>query len=87
MAELAIRLQPRSRREEVVGERDGVIVVRVSAPPVDGKANEALVKLLAKRLGVPRSAVNITHGHTSRDKRLTIDGLTAAQARQKLGIA
>jgi uncharacterized protein (TIGR00251 family) len=87
MAELAIRLQPRSRREEVVGERDGAIVIRVTAPPVDGKANAALTAFLARQLKVPKSAVTITHGHASRDKRVAIDGLSSADARHKLGVA
>ena len=49
MADVAIRLQPRAKREEVVGERAGAIVIRVTAPPVDGKANAALCAFVAKR--------------------------------------
>ena len=52
MTDLAIRVQPRAKRTEVAGERDGAVVIRVSAPPVDGKANEAVCKLIAERLGV-----------------------------------
>ncbi len=57
MAELTVRLQPRARRTEIVGERGGVVVVRVTAPPVDGKANEALCRLIAKTAGVAPSRV------------------------------
>ena len=56
MADVAIRLQPRAKREEVVGERAGAIVIRVTAPPVDGKANAALCAFIAKAAGVPSVA-------------------------------
>ncbi|MCA9847521.1 MAG: DUF167 domain-containing protein, partial [Dehalococcoidia bacterium] len=65
MARITIRLSPRASREEIAGERDGAVLVRVTAPPVDGAANEALVKLLAKTLRVPKSAVAIVSGETS----------------------
>ena len=58
--------------------RAGAVVVRVTAPPVDGRANEALVALIAKRAGVPRSAVSIVRGHTSRDKVVRVEGLDLA---------
>jgi uncharacterized protein len=68
MAELAVRLQPRARRDEIVGKRNGVLVVRVTAPPVDGRANAALCRLIAKAVGVAPSRVEIVRGHGSRDK-------------------
>ena len=67
MADVAIRLQPRSKREEVVGERAGAIVVRVTAPPVDGRANAALCAFIAKAAGVSASSVEVVRGQTSRD--------------------
>jgi len=70
MGRIKIRLQPRASSNEIVGERDGSIVVRVTAPPVDGKANEALVKLVSKKLGIAKSKVKIVQGETSRDKIL-----------------
>ena len=80
-----MRVQPRARRDEVAGERDGAILVRVTAPPVDGKANAAMVKLLAKRTGVARGRVSVVRGERSRDKLVRIDGLDAAEARRSLG--
>ncbi len=59
MGDLSVRLQPRAKRNEIVGWRDGVLLVRVTAPPVDGKANAALCKLLAKALGVAPSTVAV----------------------------
>ena len=60
--EIAVRLQPRARSNEIVGERDGVLVVRVTAPPVDGRANEALCRLIAKRARVGVRRVSIVRG-------------------------
>jgi uncharacterized protein len=84
MADLPIRVQPRAKRSEVAGERGGAVVIRVSAPPVDGKANEAVCRLIAERVGVPKSAVRIVRGESSRDKVVRIDGLSADEARTAL---
>ena len=81
-----MRLQPRARRDEVVGERDGVVVIRVSAPPVDGKANAALCRLIAKRAGVAPSRVEIVRGHTAREKVVRVDGVDLAVLRAALGL-
>jgi uncharacterized protein len=81
-----VRLQPRARRNEVVGEREGRLVVRVAAPPVDGRANDALCKLIAKRMGVPRGQVAIVRGAGSRDKLLRIEGVTPDALRRALGL-
>jgi uncharacterized protein (TIGR00251 family) len=86
MARLAIRLTPRASREEIAGERDGVLLVRVTAPPVDGAANEALVRLLSKRLRVAKGAVRIVSGDTSRTKTVEVDGLEDAEIRVRLGL-
>jgi uncharacterized protein len=58
-----------------VGIRDGVLTVRVTAPAIEGRANEALRRLLSKRLAVSRSAVTVIRGHRSRDKVIQIEGL------------
>jgi uncharacterized protein (TIGR00251 family) len=71
---LEVRLTPRARREEISGVRDGVLQVRVKAPPIDGRANEALRKLIAKRAGVPKSQVTIVRGERSRQKLLAVQG-------------
>jgi hypothetical protein len=81
---LAVRVQPRAKRTEVVGERDGVVVVRVAAPPVDGKANAALCRFVATRAGVPRSAVSVARGEGARDKLLRVEGVSAPTLRAAL---
>ena len=68
MTDISIRLQPRARRNEVVGERAGAVVIRLTAPPVDGKANAALCTFVARAAGVPPSRVTVVRGLTSRDK-------------------
>lgn len=82
--ELAVRLTPKGGRDRIEGvsEAQGLacLAARVAAPPVDGAANAALVRLLAKALGVPRSAVSFVSGETSRIKRLRIAG-EAVEAR------
>ena len=79
-----IRLIPRAGRDEIAGERDGAVLIRIAAPPVDGKANAALIAFVATTLGMPKSAVRIVRGETSRDKVVAIDGLTANAARAAL---
>jgi uncharacterized protein len=81
---LRVRLTPRALREEIAGERDGILLVRVTAPPVDGAANEALVRLLAKALDVPRGSVRIASGATARMKVLEVTGIDEATARLRL---
>ncbi|MDA0163395.1 DUF167 domain-containing protein [Solirubrobacter ginsenosidimutans] len=75
MTDVSVRLQPRARRDEVVGERAGAIVIRVTAPPVDGKANAALCALVARAAGVPPSRVSVVRGQTSRDKVVRVEGV------------
>ncbi|MEX2374535.1 MAG: DUF167 domain-containing protein [Dehalococcoidia bacterium] len=77
MARITVRLTPRASRDEIVGERDGVLLVRVTAPPVDGAANDALVRILAKALRVSRGSISIVSGATSRTKVVEIDGSNA----------
>jgi uncharacterized protein len=74
-----VRLQPRASRDEIECEHDGALKVRVTAPPVDGRANEALRELLAERLCVAMSAVQIVVGEKSRTKRVSVAGVTKAQ--------
>jgi uncharacterized protein (TIGR00251 family) len=76
-ARIAVRLQPRASRDEIVGLRDGVLVVRVTAPPVDGRANGALCKLIARRAGVAASRVSVVRGERSRDKLVQVEGVEA----------
>jgi uncharacterized protein (TIGR00251 family) len=76
-----VHVQPRASRSEVVGLHGEALKVRLHAPPVDGAANEALVQLLADQLGVPRRAVRIVAGGTSRAKTVEIEGTTEAVVR------
>ncbi|MBE2318883.1 DUF167 domain-containing protein [Solirubrobacter sp. CPCC 204708] len=75
MADIAVRVQPRAKRDEVVGERAGAIVIRLTAPPVDGKANAALCAFIAKAAGVPPSHVDVVRGQTARDKVIRVEGM------------
>ena len=83
---LELWVQPRASRDEVVGLQDGAVKVRITAPPVEGEANDALLRFLAKRLGVPRSAVTVVRGETGRRKAVRVAGLDEAAARQRLGV-
>jgi uncharacterized protein (TIGR00251 family) len=83
---LSIRVQPRARRDEVVGERAGAIVIRLAAPPVDGKANAALTAFIAKAAGVPRSRVEIVRGASARDKLVRVTGVAEDALRRALGV-
>jgi uncharacterized protein len=71
---LSFRVQvvPRASRSEIVGERDGLLRVRIAAPPVEGAANQELIRTLARYLGLPRSAVEISAGHASRIKQIRV---------------
>lgn len=81
---LRVRVTPRASRDALAGERGGALVVRLTAPPVEGAANEALVRLLGKTLGVPPSAVRIVAGATGRNKTVAVAGVDAAGARARL---
>ncbi len=74
-ATIAIRVVPRAGRDEIGGERAGRLLVRVTAPPSDGRANAAVCAAIAERLGVPRSRVEIVRGTGSRDKTLRVHGI------------
>lgn len=69
-----VRVVPRASVSKVVGEHDGALRVRVAAPPVDGAANEELIRTLAQALKVSRSAVQITAGHSSKTKHVSVEG-------------
>ncbi len=84
-AELSVRLQPRARANEIVGERGGALLVRVTAPPLDGRANDALCALIAKRVGVGKRSVSVIRGAAARDKVVRVEGLAPAAVRLALG--
>ncbi|KKK88886.1 hypothetical protein LCGC14_2738640 [marine sediment metagenome] len=73
-ATFKVRVQPGASKNEIVGVQQGALKVRISAPPVQGKANKALVNFLAKELGVKKSEIEIVSGHTSRVKTIKVIG-------------
>jgi len=77
----AVRVQPRASSDEIVGEYQDGLKIRLTAPPVDDRANDALRRLLAARLKVPLAAVRIASGERSRTKRVEVHGVTAAMIR------
>lgn len=83
-AEIRIRLRPRAGRDELIGMRDGVLRARVSAAPVDGKANKALCRLIAKHVGVAPSRVTIVRGEKSRDKVVRVEDFDSELLRRTL---
>jgi uncharacterized protein (TIGR00251 family) len=74
-----VRVIPRSSKSEIVGSLDGALKVKLKSPPIDGAANEELIKLLSKRFSVPRSALEIFSVHTSKKKRLRLTGISNQQ--------
>ena len=83
---LAIKLQPRASANEIGEPLGAELRVKVTAPPVDAAANEALVRLLAKRLDCPRNQVELVRGHTTRHKTVKIQSLTAVAVLTRLGV-
>ncbi len=83
---LNIRAKTRADRNAVLEVRGGALLVAVSEPPEKGKANEAILKTLAKALGAPKSHLSIASGETQRDKRIRIEGLSARDVRGRLGL-
>ena len=81
---IEVRVIPRAGRSEVAGTRDGALLVRINAPPVDGAANAELIVLLADTLEVPRRNITITAGATSKRKRVKVVGITADRAASRL---
>lgn len=82
-----VRVIPRARKTELAGTRQGALLVRLNAPPVDGAANEALIRFLAGLLNVTKSSVRIVSGEKGREKRLAADGVSPAEARARLQAA
>jgi len=75
---------PRGRRDEIIGPHGEDLKVRVTAPPVGGRANQALVRFLAGELGITSRQIEVVRGHTSRRKRLCVRGLTVEELRARL---
>lgn len=80
----ALRVQPRAKRNQVVGELGDALKIAVSAPPVEGRANEACIALFAELLKVPRSSITIASGQNSRRKIVRVAGITADNFRARI---
>ncbi len=81
---IAVRVVPRAGRSGIAGTRDGALLVRLNAAPVDGAANDELIELLAGALDVPKRAVSIVSGGRSRSKRVRVAGIAVDDARSRL---
>jgi uncharacterized protein len=84
VAQIRVRLTPRAAREQISASDGGSYVVRVTAPPVDGRANDALCRLIARRAGVAPSRVTLLRGAKGREKVLQVDGVDAAALHERL---
>lgn len=81
---LQVHLQPGARRTEVCGEHGGRLKIAIAAPPLDGRANEALIRWLAAQLGLPRRQLCLVAGQRSRDKTLRAEGTHASEVMRRL---
>jgi uncharacterized protein (TIGR00251 family) len=81
---LEVRVAPRASRAAIAGVHAGALKVSLTAPPVEGAANAALIELLAETLGLPKRALALEQGHTSKQKRVRIEGLTVDEVRARL---
>lgn len=81
---LTLHIQPGAKKTEVAGEHGEALKIRLAAPPVDGKANDALIDFLAKKLGTGRMAVELLSGQSARSKRVRIAGVGADEVRTAL---
>jgi len=84
---LKVRVTPGARKSELVGQAGDRLRVRLQAPPVEGKANQALVRLLASELGLKKNRVRLTAGEKSREKTVLLEGLALPEARKRLSKA
>ena len=84
MARIAVKVHPRARRSAITGRLGDAWKLSLAAPPVDGKANQECLRLLAELAGVPRAAVRILRGETARTKIVEIDGIEQAELERRL---
>ena len=85
-AAFSVKLHPRAKKNAITGELGDALKVSLTAPPINGKANEACIEFFAKLLEVPRSSVTIASGQTSRQKVIRVTGLSAEEVRKHIGI-
>ena len=86
-ATFSVRVHPRAKKNAIAGEIGDALKLSLTAPPVEGKANQAVIRFLAEFLQVPRSSVTIAAGETSRNKIVRVAGLTAAELQARLATA
>jgi len=82
----AVKVHPRAKKNAITGELGDALKISLTAPPIDGKANEACIEFFAKLLKVPRSSVTIASGYTSRSKVIRVAGLSAEEVRKRVGM-
>jgi hypothetical protein len=84
---IQVHASPRASKSQIQGLHGDALKIRLQAPPVDGKANQALIGFLAETLGIPQRQITLLSGQTSRQKRLSLQGITARQVEISLGIS
>ncbi len=85
-ASFAVRVQPRARRNAIVGELGDALKIALTAPPVDGRANQACIEFFAELLDLSRSSVTIASGQSSRNKVIRVTGIAIAELKKRLGL-
>jgi len=83
---IEVKVQPRSSRNQISGEQEGALKVKLTAPPVEGEANQALVNFLSRLLKLPRKNIILIRGETTRNKLIEIRGISKEQLLQTLGV-
>jgi len=83
---IKVKVQPRSSRNQLAGIMDGAVKIKLTAPPVDGAANEACLKFLASLLKVPRTSLGLLSGQNGRNKTVRVEGVTALEVKDRLGL-
>lgn len=83
---LHLFIQPKSSKNEVVGSHNGLLKIKITAPPVDGKANECLIEFLSDVFDIPKRDITIIRGETGRNKTVELSGVTAQVAQEVLGL-
>lgn len=82
----AVKVQPRTKKNAITGQIGDALKLSLTAPPIDGRANDACIEFFAKLLKVPRSSVTIASGQTGRNKVIRVAGLSAEELRKRLGV-
>ncbi|MEI6563611.1 MAG: DUF167 domain-containing protein [bacterium] len=84
---IRVHATPRASKSQIQGQHGDALKIRLQAPPVDGKANDALIEFLSETLGIPQRQITLLSGQTSRQKRVAIQGVTARQVSEAFRIS